>query len=99
MAMNPARAQGDAISTRNAAITKVATKYGPQIVKQLQKDTEFSVPVSTIPAERRNIAIEETYHRYVEMRSSYHMLVRKMQGNGYRLAWTMAPQWLDPKLL
>ncbi len=74
LAANPLYSQAADISNlteKDVAITRVAVKFGPQIVKQLRKKTSFSVPQSSLPADKRNAAVEQTYQRYVQMRSSF----------------------------
>ncbi len=58
-------------ASKNVAMTRVAVKYGPQVVKQLRNKTVFTVPQSSLSKEERSVAVEKTYQKYVEMRSTY----------------------------
>lgn len=58
-------------ASKSVAITRLAVKYGPQMVKQMRTKTEFSVPQSSLSAETRSAAVERTYQKYVQMRSAY----------------------------
>lgn len=62
---------GTAQAKKNVAMTRIAVKYGPQVVKQLRKKTSFSVPQSSLSKAERSVAVEKTYQKYVEMRSAY----------------------------
>ncbi|WP_139216085.1 hypothetical protein [Marinobacter sp. DSM 26671] len=59
------------LSDRDVGIARVAAKYGPHVIRQLRTSTDFSVPQSTLSADTRSAAVEQTYLKYVQMRTKY----------------------------
>jgi hypothetical protein len=64
-------ADSASLSGRDVAIGRVAAKYGPHVIRQLRNKTDFSVPPPTLSAETRSAAVEQTYRKYVQLRTSY----------------------------
>ena len=71
MIISPLTAYAQSPDETRLAVTKLTVKFGPQVIKQLRATTEFSVPPSSLPPEKRNQAVEKTYQEYVKLRSTY----------------------------
>lgn len=61
----------NADSNRSLALAQVAATYGPQVAKQIRKQTGYEMPTSSLPPSQRSVAVDETYREYTRIRSQY----------------------------
>ena len=63
--------EDNSIDVKGKDLAELVAKIGPQAVKQWRHSAPVKVKRSTMPAARRNAALEAALHDYFRMRSSY----------------------------